>query len=75
MICIYIFIMNDIFNLIYSIRAKQSSLHLFSSPNPASGDLLVVVDSGLEPPDFQDSDVWETNDPRRPATHRATYID
>lgn len=68
---------NDIFNLIYSIRAKQSGLHLFSSPNPASGDLLVVVDSGLESPDFsiQDSDVWETNDPRRPATPRVTYID
>lgn len=44
---IYMFMVNVIFNLIYSIRAKKTSLHLFSSPNPAPGDLLVVVDSGI----------------------------
>lgn len=38
---------NLIFNLIYSIRAKQSSLHLFSSPNRLQGicSWLLILES------------------------------
>lgn len=45
---IYMFMVNVIFNLIYSIRAKKKNQPPFVFiSEQASGDLLVVVDSGI----------------------------